>query len=221
MMNDFLAFYSDMVEEEGKYSVASYDLSGEEAINVLSSYVDLSNVSYASLHCEEYETGIKSITAHIMDKDAEFQEKRLFIFQDICLVDMSIVETKKSIVQLLNPNIAPQKIHESKRNIHESSISFFLPTTNNISSIPDSTASSTRYCIIGLSKIVNMHFGKLLHAGKNLVANPATGITAFFTLIVIFPLFNIKLFIILIYLNKNNIEYLHFILFQIKNQVLK
>lgn len=127
MINDFLAFYSDMVEEEGKYAVASYDLGGEEAIHVLSSYVDLSNVSYASLHCEEYETGIKSITAHIMDKDAEFQEKRLFIFQDICLVDMSIVETKKSIVQLLNPNIAPQKIHESKRNIHESSISFFLP----------------------------------------------------------------------------------------------
>ena len=127
MKSELLAFYSDMVEEEGKSLVLSYDLSGDEATHALSPYIDLSSVNFVSLHCDEYETGIKSITARIMNTDSQFQEKRLLVFQDVCLVDMSVVEMKKSIVQLLNPNISPQKIHESRRNIHETSVSFGIP----------------------------------------------------------------------------------------------
>ena len=44
MKNELLAFYSDMVEEEGKSLVLSYDLSGDVATHALSPYIDLSSV---------------------------------------------------------------------------------------------------------------------------------------------------------------------------------
>src|SRR5699024_4774460 len=48
-----------------------------------------------------------------------------------------------------------------------------------ISSIPDFTASSTRYSIVGLSTIGSISFGMAFVAGKNLVPMPAAGIIAF------------------------------------------
>ena len=48
-----------------------------------------------------------------------------------------------------------------------------------MSSIPELTASSTTYCIVGLLYTGNISLGCALVAGKNLVPNPAAGITAF------------------------------------------
>ena len=55
----------------------------------------------------------------------------------------------------------------------------FLPVTIKISSIPEATASSITYWIVGLSKTGNISLGCALVAGKNLVPKPAAGITAF------------------------------------------
>ncbi|TWK75862.1 hypothetical protein CHCC20341_3673 [Bacillus licheniformis] len=51
--------------------------------------------------------------------------------------------------------------------------------------MPDWTASSTIYCMAGLSTIGSISFGCAFVAGKNLVPNPAAGMTAFFTFMVI------------------------------------
>jgi hypothetical protein len=48
-----------------------------------------------------------------------------------------------------------------------------------ISSHQAEIASSTRYCITGLSMIGNISFGRALLAGRNLVPNQAAGITHF------------------------------------------
>ena len=54
-----------------------------------------------------------------------------------------------------------------------------------MSSIPDFNASSTMNWIVGLSTIGNISFAIAFVAGKNLVPNPAAGITAFLTFIYI------------------------------------
>lgn len=48
-----------------------------------------------------------------------------------------------------------------------------------ISSMPAREASSTMYCIVGLSNIGNISLGTAFVAGKNLVPKPAAGIIAF------------------------------------------
>ena len=53
-----------------------------------------------------------------------------------------------------------------------------------ISVMPELTASSTIYCIAGLSTIVSISFGMDFVAGSTLVPRPAAGITAFVTFIV-------------------------------------
>src|SRR5699024_5400514 len=50
-----------------------------------------------------------------------------------------------------------------------------------ISSMPEATASSTIYCIVGLSTIGNISFGCAFVAGRKRVPRPAAGIIAFFT----------------------------------------
>ena len=55
-----------------------------------------------------------------------------------------------------------------------------LPIIIKMSFIPEFTASSTLYCIAGLSTIGSIHFGIAFVAGNILVPNPAAGITAFF-----------------------------------------
>jgi hypothetical protein len=55
----------------------------------------------------------------------------------------------------------------------------FLQVTMIISVQPAHMASSTKICITGLSIMGNISFGKALLAGKNLVPNPAAGITHF------------------------------------------
>jgi len=50
--------------------------------------------------------------------------------------------------------------------------------TNRIYLIPATTHSSTMYCILGLSTIVNTSFGIAFVAGRMRVPSPATGITA-------------------------------------------
>src|SRR5699024_10885150 len=58
-----------------------------------------------------------------------------------------------------------------------------------ISSMPASTASSTIYWIVGLSRIGNISLDIALMAGKNLVPRPAAGIIAFLIFIIyILPL---------------------------------
>src|SRR5262249_14947254 len=47
------------------------------------------------------------------------------------------------------------------------------------SSMPESTASSTRYCTTGLSTIGISSLGRFLVAGRKRVPKPATAITAF------------------------------------------
>ena len=48
-----------------------------------------------------------------------------------------------------------------------------------ISSIPELTASSTTYCIVGLLYTGNISLGCALVAGRKRVPRPAAGITAF------------------------------------------
>ena len=55
-----------------------------------------------------------------------------------------------------------------------------IPVTIKMSSIPDFNASSTMNWIVGLSTIGNISFAIAFVAGKNLVPNPAAGITAFY-----------------------------------------
>ncbi|MBT3726227.1 hypothetical protein HOG21_00555 [bacterium] len=57
----------------------------------------------------------------------------------------------------------------------------FFHVTIIISSHHAEIASSTRYCITGLSIIGNISFGRAFVAGKNLVPNQAAGIIHFFT----------------------------------------
>ena len=88
-----------------------------------------------------------------------------------------------------------------------SSIDFlFLPVIISISSIPEATASSIIYCNVGLSTIGNISLGCALVAGKNLVPNPAAGITAFLTFFCI-----VNLLIILFIFIKIFYMYIHFI----------
>ncbi len=54
--------------------------------------------------------------------------------------------------------------------------------------MPEFTASSTIYCMTGLSTIGNISFGNALVAGRNLVPKPAAGSTAF--LIMVSAFFN-------------------------------
>jgi hypothetical protein len=61
----------------------------------------------------------------------------------------------------------------------------FLHVIIIISSHPAEIASSTRYCITGLSMIGNISFGRALLAGRNLVPNQAAGITHFFIFFII------------------------------------
>jgi hypothetical protein len=62
----------------------------------------------------------------------------------------------------------------------------FLQVTIIISSHHADIASSTRYCITGLSIIGNISFGNAFDAGRNLVPNQAAGITHFFIVPIIF-----------------------------------
>jgi hypothetical protein len=55
----------------------------------------------------------------------------------------------------------------------------FLPVMMIISVHQAPTASSTSICIIGLSIMGNISLGRAFVAGKNLVQNPAAGITHF------------------------------------------
>jgi hypothetical protein len=55
-----------------------------------------------------------------------------------------------------------------------------------ISSHPAEIASSTRYCITGLSIIGNISFGRALLAGRNLVPNQAAGMTHFFIFCILY-----------------------------------
>src|SRR3989344_9682306 len=56
---------------------------------------------------------------------------------------------------------------------------FPRPVTNMTSVMPDATASSTRYWMIGLSTIGSISFGCALVAGKKRVPSPATGMMTF------------------------------------------
>ena len=56
-----------------------------------------------------------------------------------------------------------------------------------ISLIPLFTASSTTYCRVGVSTIGNISLGMAFVTGKNLVPNPAAGITAFLILLIYTP----------------------------------
>src|SRR4030066_1796811 len=58
--------------------------------------------------------------------------------------------------------------------------------------IPHFSASSTAYCIIGLSTIGSISFGGAFVAGKNLVPSPAVGSTAFLTFFVMELLLKMK-----------------------------
>src|SRR2546421_1165599 len=53
-----------------------------------------------------------------------------------------------------------------------------------MSVIPAATASSTTYWMVGLSMTGTISFGWLLVAGRNLVPNPAAGITALRTFVI-------------------------------------
>src|SRR5699024_10988464 len=66
-----------------------------------------------------------------------------------------------------------------------------------ISSMPASTASSTIYWIVGLSRIGNISLDIALVAGKNLVPRPAAGIIAFL-------IFIIYIILLIIQINYNN-----------------
>src|SRR5690242_3936889 len=56
--------------------------------------------------------------------------------------------------------------------------------TKTICSMPASMASSTAYCTTGRSTIVSISFGIAFVAGRKRVPLPATGMTAFLTLLV-------------------------------------
>jgi hypothetical protein len=58
-----------------------------------------------------------------------------------------------------------------------------------ISSHHAETASSTRYCITGLSIIGNISLGKAFVAGRNLVPSHAAGIIHFLTFFIFFFFF--------------------------------
>ena len=58
----------------------------------------------------------------------------------------------------------------------------FLPKMMRISVTPLATASSTTYCSVGVSTMGSISLGSAFVAGKNLVPNPAAGMTAFLTL---------------------------------------
>ena len=61
------------------------------------------------------------------------------------------------------------------------------PVIINISSIPESMASCTMYCIVGVSTMGNISFGCALVAGKKRVPKPAAGMTAFLTFFIVSP----------------------------------
>ena len=75
-----------------------------------------------------------------------------------------------------------------------------LELVRDISDMVDAIASSIIYCIVGLSTIGNISFGCAFVAGKNLVPNPAAGIIAFLTFIIL-PLPSFTYNYILSYLN--------------------
>lgn len=54
-----------------------------------------------------------------------------------------------------------------------------LPVIMSMSSMPEATASSTTYWIVGLSNTGNISLGCALVAGRKRVPRPAAGITAF------------------------------------------
>ena len=63
--------------------------------------------------------------------------------------------------------------------------SFPLAVTTITSSTPASAASSTTYCSMGRSRIGSSSLGTDLVMGRKRVPNPAAGITAFLTCMVI------------------------------------
>src|SRR2546423_5581006 len=58
------------------------------------------------------------------------------------------------------------------------------PVITRMSVMPAPTASSTTYWMVGLSMTGTISFGWLLVAGRNLVPNPAAGITALRTFVI-------------------------------------
>lgn len=72
------------------------------------------------------------------------------------------------------------KVLSSSKEISKwSSIALFpRPVTKTISSMPEATASSTRYWTTGLSTIGSISLGCAFVAGRNRVPNPASGKTA-------------------------------------------
>jgi hypothetical protein len=53
--------------------------------------------------------------------------------------------------------------------------------------MPEATASSTMYCMVGLSTMGSISFGCAFVAGKNRVPKPAAGMTAFVIFIALSP----------------------------------
>src|SRR5215218_6965022 len=62
-----------------------------------------------------------------------------------------------------------------------SRVRFPRPVTMRMSRIPEATASSTTYWIVGLSTMGSISLGWALVAGRNRVPSPAAGMTAFAT----------------------------------------
>jgi hypothetical protein len=82
----------------------------------------------------------------------------------------------KLSVLLLASSLASNSKFESK---WSSMALFVLHVIMIMSSQPADIASSTKYCITGLSIIGNISFGRALLAGKKRVQKPAAGITHF------------------------------------------
>ena len=105
------------------------------------------------------------------------------------------IETTSSYISCL-PEARRRSSSSGERSKWSSIMPLPLLVIMRMSVMPELTASSTIYCIAGLSTMGSISFGMDLVAGRTLVPRPAAGITAFVTFIIFCLLILYSLFLI-------------------------